>query len=470
MNTFETYLCYKTIERFLDSLMLAKPVPHFVAAKHDAPRKNPFGLERVASFLKALDSPQRQNRYIHIAGTSGKTSTTYLTAALLQSQGYVTARFTSPHIMTFAEYFTIDNHLPTVPELVALVEQAKPFIDQEYETQGLGMISYAEVILSLAFQYFANKSVDYVALEAFLGGRYDATNVIDQAEVSVLTNVGLDHTHILGDTVEEIASDKIGIMKMGCPFITAEQRPELLAMFQDEAAKHHASIEVLGQDFIVEHVNITPTGSVFDYVSETHTYRALQIPLPGAYQAYNAALALRTLEIVAWKNQQPLDEYAVRYALRMAHIPGRCETVCHDPVVILDAAHNPDKMAQFTTLLKQLYQPEEVLFVCACTTSGKQLDTMFRPMLEVSHTFYLTRTIIGYREDEEPLYLKSVLTHLDANVDAYIALDPFRALELAMYTARKQHKVVCVTGSGYLVGLLRQRWYPEYEIVQAGEL
>jgi dihydrofolate synthase/folylpolyglutamate synthase len=459
MNTRDQYLQYKAVERFLDSLFLAKPIPHFVAAKHESPQ-HPFGVERVLSFLAALHNPQRRNRYIHIAGTSGKTSTTYLTAALLQAQGYRTARFISPHLTTFAEYFTINDRLPQLDKLIALVERVKPLIDREYEQQGRGMISYAELMVALACAFFAERSVDYVVLEAFLGGRYDATNVIEKPEVSVLTNIGLDHTHILGTTVQEIAQHKVGIMKNGCPFLTGEQRPELLAMFRREAIERQTTVDALGQDFTVEHIRTTQRETVFYYVSPSNVYRKLHVALPGAYQANNAALALRAVEIVSQKRQEALNEEAVRYALRTVRIPGRFEIVQQEPLVILDAAHNPDKMNAFTEALKQGYSRSGVIFVCAFT-SGREPQRMFRAMLEVSRTFYLTRAIIGFREDEEPLYLKNALHELEPDAQAHIALDPFRALELALHEARRRQKIVCVTGSVYLIGYLRQRWFPE---------
>lgn len=464
MMTLDTFCHYKVTERFLDSFVTAKPMPHFVAAKHDAPQRHPFGLERIRSFLNALQNPQRQLRCIHIVGTSGKTSTTYCTAALLQSQGYRTGMVTSPHLATFLEYFTINSSLPPVADIVALIDEAKPVIDREYEQAGLGMISYAELVLSLALWYFARQQVDYVALEAFLGGAHDATNVIDQAVVSILTNIGLDHTHILGNTREEIAVEKVGMMKPGCPFITAEQRPELLPIFQAEAAKNATIVQQLGQEFRIEQVYTTFTNTVFDYVSDRHIYRDLHLSIGGAYQAANAALAIRAVELVAGQNDRSLDEQTIRQALTTLQIPGRCEQVATDPVVILDAAHNPDKITQFVAHLQRQFQPGNVIFVCAFT-SGKNPAEMLAPMLKVSQTFYLTRAIIGYREDEEPLYLKSVLTSLSEGVKAMIALDPFVALDRAIVEAQKTGKVVCVTGSAYLVGYVRERWFPEHSVL-----
>lgn len=459
-----TYSAYKATERFLDSFVLAKPIPHFVAAKHAASQKNPFGLERIQSFLKALEHPQRCLQYVHIAGTSGKTSTTWLTAAVLRSQGYKTGMVTSPHLMTFLEYFTINGHVPPVHDILSLIEEIKPLIDQEYQTSGCGMISYAELVLALAFLYFARQQVDYVALEAFLGGRTDATNVIEQAEVSILTNIGLDHTHILGHTLPEIAREKLGILKPGCPLITAEQRSELLDLFVSEAHTHETTMQRLGQEFRIAQIRPERSTTVFDYISDRHIYRDLQISAGGAYQAANAALAIRALEIVAKNNDRPIIEEALRDSLASTNIPGRFEQVADDPVVILDAAHNPDKIAQLVEHLKHQFRRGEVLFVCAFT-SGKNAEDLLRPMLEVSQTFYLTRAIIGYRDDEEPLYLKSVLNMLDPSIQTNIALDPLTALDQAMAVAQNTGQVVCVTGSAYLVGYVRQRWFPEYTLL-----
>lgn len=464
MLSTEEYITFKETERFLESLVAAKPIPHFVASKHKVKRKNPFGLERVESFLRESGNPHLKNKYIHIAGTSGKTSTTYFTANVFHAQGYNTGMFISPHICTFAEYFTINMQLPPVKDIIDLVEQAKPLMDREYERKDMGVISYSELILSMALTYFALRNVDYIALEAFLGGRYDATNVIEKSEVCIITNIGLDHTHILGETLQEIASDKVGIVKENCPLLTTEERPEILEVFRKETLKFGAELQILGKDFGVGNVNIGNDETVFDYVSAMNTYRELTTSMCGVYQAHNAALAIRALEIVSEKNKKNIDEDALRKGVFATVIPARYEKVSDDPLVILDGAHNPDKMAQLVSYLKSRFRKDEVIFICGFT-SGKNPEDMCEYMLEVSNTFYLTRVFTGYREDEEPLYLKSVLASLNPSVKTIITLDPFSALDMAMDDAQKQKKVVCITGSLYLVSYIRQRWYPEYRML-----
>lgn len=462
MITLTDYCAYKAAEQFLDSLLLAKPMPAFIAPKHTVQPRNPFGLQRVRSFLEAAGNPQRHNRYIHIAGTSGKTSTTYFVANLLQAQGYTTGRFTSPPIGTFAEYFTINQQLPPIRDVLDLIESAKPLIDREYEQTELGMISQAELVLALALTFFARQQVDYVALEAFLGGRHDATNVIEQAEVSILTNIGLDHTHILGNTLTAIATEKLGILKPGTPLVTAEQRPDLLRLFREQARTCGAEVHRLGREFRIEQVAARPEATEFDYVSAAHTFRGLTTGVCGSYQARNAALAIRALELVAEQRGRPLNEAALRQALRLTAISGRAEQVQDAPVVLLDGAHNSDKIAQFAAYLISRFAPRPGVIVVFGCTSGKDPAAMLTPLVEVSDRFYLTRPIIGSREAEEPRYLQSVLRSLrPAGLAITLALDPVAALDQALDEARRRDQVVCVTGSLYLVAHLRQRWYPE---------
>ncbi len=466
MLVIEEYLRYKETERFLESLIFSKPVPHFVSSKRENKTQNPFGLERVRSFLQASGSPHLKNKYIHIAGTSGKTSTAYFVAHLLQAHGCKAGLFTSPQICTSVDYFTINMKLPPVKEIIALVEQLKPFIDREYEQKGMGMISHFEFLLAAALRYFAIKQVDYVALEAGLGGRHDATNVIETAAVSLITNIGLDHTHILGKTLPEIAADKVGIIKNGCPLVTAEQKPVLLDLFKQEVHKYDADLQILGKDFWIENVRAEHTGTVFDYISDRHTYDSLTTSVCGTYQAKNAALAIRTLEILSEQNETRIDENVLRKGLSSITIPGRYENVQDNPPVLLDGAHNPDKITSFVSYLQDRFKRDEVIFVCGFS-AGRQPEEMLRTLLEVSETFYLTRIITGHRESEEPVFLKSLLNSLSSLVRTHIALDPFTALDMAIEYAKKHDKVVCITGSLYLVSYLRQRWYPEHQMLQS---
>jgi len=461
MLTLEQYAHYKRLEQFLDSLIVAKPLPNFVAPAQAVGKPKPFGLERLTSLLQRLGNPQNDLRFVHIAGTSGKTSTTYFTASLLRSQGYRVGMFTSPHVVTFAEYFTINGEFPPVSELIPLIKEIQPALNAEYEQREFGAISYFELLVALAFVYFRQRQVDYVVLEAGLGGQHDATNVIPRSEVSIITNIGLDHTQILGDTLADIANDKLGILRADSPLLTAESRPELIILFQQQAARLHTTIECAGDTFRVEQVLAGHDGVTFDYVSERHVVRGLQMTMCGAYQAQNVALAIRAAEIIAMKQGAILDESALREGVRTAFIPARYERMQNDPIVILDGAHNPDKIEQLAAYLRSQFETHSMIVVCGFT-SGRNVEAMLRPLLDLSRTFYLTRVITGYRMTEEPRYLQETLRRLAPTIPAHIAIDPDDALESALAQAAREQRPVCVTGSLYLAGHLRQRWHPEY--------
>ncbi|GAK51684.1 folylpolyglutamate synthase [Candidatus Moduliflexus flocculans] len=461
MLTLEQYARYKRLELFLDSLIVAKPLPNFVAPAQVAGKPKPFGLERLQSLLQRLGNPQNDLRFVHIAGTSGKTSTTYFTAALLRSQGYRVGMFTSPHVITFAEYFTVDGQFPPVSDLTPLIEEVRPAINAEYEQHEFGVISYFELLVALAFVYFRRRQVDYVVLEAGLGGQHDATNVIPRSNVSIITNIGLDHTQILGDTLAEIANDKLGIVRAGSPLLTAETRPDILDLFRQRTARLQATTECAGDIFRVENVFLRNDGVTFDYISNLHILRGLQMNMCGAYQAQNAALALRAVEIIALKNGTQLNESALRDGLRTTFIPARYERMQEDPIVILDGAHNPDKIEQLAAYLRSQFTGNSIIFVCGFT-SGRNIDAMLRPLTDIAAVFYFTRVITGYRMTEEPRYLQETLQRLAPSIPAHIAIDPDEALESAIIQATREKLPVCVTGSLYLAGHLRQRWHPEY--------
>ena len=189
----------------------------------------------------------------------------------------------------------------------------------------------------------------------------------------------------------------------------------------------------------------------------------------GSYQARNAALAIRAIELLLDKRGQTLDEQILRNALQNTVIPARYEKVQDDPPVILDGAHNPDKIAYLLDYLKAWFRHDEIVFVCGFT-SGRSPKKMLRSLLGLSRQFYLTRPIIGYRDDEDPLYLKKTLLDLDTKVMVELHLDPFVALDAAIRHARRHGKTVCVTGSLYLVSHLRQRWFPTHKVLQMRRL
>ncbi len=466
LDKINTYIRFKEVEEFLNSLVFSKPTPHFVATRKDIIKKQPFGLERIGSFLKSIGNPHLKNKYIHVGGTSGKTSTTYFTSNILTGQGYKTGMHVSPHMTSLLERFTIDNKLPPTTDIIDLIDGLKHNINSEYLNHEYNWISYFEFIVSAALKYFELQKTDYVVLEVGLGGRLDGTNIIENSEVSIITNIGLDHTHILGNTKEEIAIEKLGILKNGCPVITSETDENILNIFKEEAAKKDCPIEILGRNFRIENVKTKQDRTIFDYKSDTSSYTGIELKSLGGYQARNSSLSIRSLELILRKQSKKMDENSLRNSLLHTNIPGRFEVVSTDPTIILDGAHNLDKIKCFVDRLRNFSKGKDVIFVCGFTT-GRDIENILKEMSTVSNKFYLTRVFTGHREDEEPKYLLNCLKDISTNkenaITSSVVFDPKDAVKMAISDAKENSKIVCVTGSLYLVSYVRNLWYPEFE-------
>jgi len=285
-------------------------------------------LERISTLLQYLGSPQLEYPAIHLTGTNGKTTTTRMITQLLAAAGYTTGAYTSPHLQRVNERIVrndepiSDDELDEQLRVVALVEQE------------IGLDpSYFEVLTGAAVRWFADVAVDVAVLEVGLGGTWDATNVID-ADVAVVTNVSIDHTQYLGTTAEEIASEKAGIVKEKSMLVLGETDPDLARRFTDRGpvgvARRDTDFGVLGSATAVG-------GRVLDLYTPDARYSDVFVPLHGAHQADNAAIALAAAEVFAGT---PLDDDAVREGFAAVRSPGRLEVVGRHPLVLLDGAHN----------------------------------------------------------------------------------------------------------------------------------
>ncbi len=467
---FEIYIKFKEMEKFIESLVYSKPTPHFVKTRHEVKRKHPFGLERVGSFLNSINNPHLKNKYVHITGTSGKTSTTYFTSNVLYGHGYKTGMHISPHICTLLERFTVDMKNPPAEDIIDIVNRLKPAINREYMENDFGWISYFEFVLSAALKYFSEINTDFVVLEVGLGGRYDATNIIEKSEVSIITNIGLDHTHILGDTKEEIASDKIGILKPKCPLVTSEKDSNILRIFKEEAEKTNSPVHIIGKDFVVENIILKEDRTIFDYISKDSSFKQLQISSLGKYQAENSSLSIRALELISEKYNKDISEDRLRDSLINTKIPARFEIIQRNPDIILDGAHNPDKIKSLANHLSSIYDNDDIIFIIGFTSGRNPIESI-NHLIDLGYKFFVTRVFTGYREDEEPKYIKELIDKTNSNIDVKVYFDPFDALDKAMIEASNNRKSICVTGSLYLVSYIRQRWINEYnEILDIGKI
>ena len=317
-------------------------------------------LDRILALTDLLGSPQLSYPTIHIAGTNGKTTTSRMIDALMTELGYRTGRFTSPHLQSFLERISIKGVAITPAEFIKNYNDIALYLDL-IDSKQPHQISYFEALTALAFVAFAEHPVDVGVIEAGLGGQWDATNVV-RSQVSVMTPIGLDHMDYLGNTVEEIAQTKAGIFKPESNVVLAAQTPEVAKVLMKQVAKVAAIAFREGIEFSVASRAIAVGGQLISINGVHGLIEDIFLPLYGAHQANNAAVALAAVEAFAGV---ALDADLVRSAFSKVSSPGRCEVIHRDPTVIIDAAHNPHGAKAIATTINSEFDFETVIAVVA---------------------------------------------------------------------------------------------------------
>ena len=317
-------------------------------------------MDRIAALLDALGSPELSCPTVHIGGTNGKTSTARMVDSIFTELDYRTGRFTSPHLESMLERISIKGQ-PITPEgFIASYNDIALYLDL-IDSRQPHPISFFEAITALAFVAFAEFPIDVGVIEVGMGGEWDATNVV-QSSVSVLMPIGLDHTEYLGETLEEIAQTKSGIIKPESHVILAAQEPEVARILMEKVAKQSAIPYREGVEFSLLRRDIAVGGQMISIQGIYAEYTDIYLPLYGAHQAANAAVALATVEAFVGTS---LDEEVVRNAFANVKSPGRLEILHRDPTVIVDAAHNPHGTRALANTLKTEFDFESIFCVLA---------------------------------------------------------------------------------------------------------
>ncbi|MEV4847046.1 folylpolyglutamate synthase/dihydrofolate synthase family protein [Micromonospora matsumotoense] len=323
-----------------------------------------FELDRIEMLLDLLGSPQRAYPSIHLTGTNGKTSTARMIDSLLRAFGLHTGRYTSPHLETVRERISLDGEAVDEERFVAMYREVKPLADL-VDQRSAEPLTYFDLTTALAFATFADAPVDVAVVEVGLGGAEDATNVL-QAGVAVLTPIGLDHTEWLGDTLEDIALHKAGIIHSGATVIAAAQEEEAARPILERCAEVGATVAREGAEFGVLRRAVAVGGQVLTLQGLGGVYDEVFLPLHGAHQAQNAAVALAAVEAFLGAGaKRQLDIEAVREGFASTSSPGRLEKVRNAPTVLLDGAHNPHGMAATVTALQEEFAFSKLVGVLA---------------------------------------------------------------------------------------------------------
>ena len=333
------------------------------------------GLHRMRQMLEKMGNPQKKLKFIHIAGTNGKGSTAAMTASILTKAGYKTGLFTSPYIYRFHERMQICGEQISDEDVVAMVEYTKAFAETMED-----ITTEFEFVTCMAMEYFSRQGCDIVVLEVGMGGLIDATNIIDTPEVAVITNIGLDHTDALGDTLEKIAANKAGIFKEGGHAVVYRGTEGVEAVYEEICAQKNVKLRKADFDSIV----LTSHG-LEGQVFSCGKRKDLVLPLLGDHQLHNASVVLSvadTLIDLGWN----ITEEHIRDGMRDVSWPGRFDIVSRDPLFIIDGGHNPQCI---DALVKNIvdYLAGRRLIALVGVLADKDYGEMFRPVMEFVNEF-----------------------------------------------------------------------------------
>lgn len=396
------------------------------------------GLSRTFELLHRLGDPQKKTKFIHIVGTNGKGSTAAMLASVLQKAGYVTGLYTSPYILTFHERMQVNGEMISDDELGEITEYVMPHAEamEDHPTE-------FELVTAIAFEYFARHQCDIVVLEAGMGGELDSTNVIDSPEVAVFTNIGLDHTDYLGDTMEKIAKTKAGIIKPGSSAVCYRAKASVEAVIDRACAEKNVPLYKADFDAIVSKSHGLE-GQTFDFGER----KDLFLPLLGDHQLYNAAVVLTALDVLKTRGWTVTEEN-IRDGLRDVRWPGRFEVLRRDPLVIVDGGHNPQCMEALAQNIRQYLNGRE-LTVLTGVLRDKDYTDMYRLVAPYAARFVTVtppnpRALTAQELTEElKIFSKPIETADDVRTGVR------RAISLA-----GKNGVVLAFGSLYMVGDIR---------------
>ena len=333
------------------------------------------GLSRTRTLLAALGDPQRQLRFVHIAGTNGKGSTAAMMASCLRKAGYRVGLYTSPFINRFNERIQVDGQQIGDQELVELVEKVRPAAEAMTDVP-----TEFEIITALGMLYFAQKQCDVVVLEVGLGGTLDSTNVIEHPECAVITALGMDHVKELGPTLADIAAAKAGIIKEGCPVVSYGGVPEADAVIRRVAAEKHAQLTE------VDFGRLQVDGGDLDRVTfDFDGLDRVRLPLIGSYQPRNAALAITALRVMREKGWN-IPESAIRAGLETVQWAGRFELLRHQPAFVLDGSHNSHGMTATVQSLRDRFPGHKFVFLVSIM-ADKDVDKMLELLAPLAVRF-----------------------------------------------------------------------------------
>jgi dihydrofolate synthase/folylpolyglutamate synthase len=416
-----------------------------------------YDLRRVDELLARLDNPHLGANSVHITGTNGKGSTAAMIASALTTAGYTTGLYTSPHLNDLRERMRVDGELVSREEYVALVEKLKPEAEAVNEKATYGELTTFELLTTLAFTYFKLKNVDFQVLEVGMGGKYDATNVINP-EVCIITSISFDHTEVLGNSLTEIAAEKAGIIKSGSVVVTSPQPDEVAQVIYETCLNHGAELVRVGSDVTWQSLEFDLNRQLFQVKGILGTYE-LSTTLLGHFQLDNAATAVAALEVLA-ANGFNISKDSITNGLAQVSWPGRFQILSHHPLLVVDGAMNVEGARRLKQSLVQYfgsiirlggrisvnnYDSRAILVIGA--SLDKDIASIISELLPL-----FNKVIVTHSQHPRAMAPASIVAELAKHgVEPKVVDDVADALSLAL-TLAKEKDIICVTGSLFVVG------------------
>jgi dihydrofolate synthase/folylpolyglutamate synthase len=461
----------QTVRRFQDALDYIYSFIDYSVERSYRYSPEVFELDRVLDLLGRMGDPQEQFSSFHVAGTKGKGSVCALMESCLRAAGYRTGLYTSPHLIRFNERIRVNGEQIKRREVVDLVERMKPHVEAVPE------LTTYEIITALGFAYFADREVEYAVVEVGLGGRLDATNVLEPV-VAVITSLSYDHMHLLGESLSDIAREKAGIIKPGVPIIMAPQQFEADRVVEEIAAERGAPLIRVSRDWHFSHgsrdlegqiLNVWPRDEqplMDDYVESAggeewapHRYR---IPLLGYHQVVNSATAYAALQTA---NERGLDvpESAIAQGFRSVSWPGRFQVLSQDPRVVVDCAHNRDSALRLRIALDDYFPGQPVTLIFGAS-ADKDVPGMMADLLPRVSRIIVTQA--EHPRATDPEQLADIAHGYGLPVEVVVPVEA--ALEHAIRNA-KPDEVILTAGSIFVAGELLAAWERTQEAAAVAE-
>jgi dihydrofolate synthase/folylpolyglutamate synthase len=397
-------------------------------------------LNNTLEICNFLNNPQTKFKTIHVAGTNGKGSVSHMIASIFQSAGFKTGLYTSPHLIDFRERIRINGEMIGKEAVISFTKKITQIINNIEP-------SFFEVTVGMAFDYFSSENVDIAVIETGLGGRLDSTNVI-YPEISIITNIGLDHTHILGNTIEQIAGEKAGIIKHDRPIVIGKATPTTRKIFSDKASETKSEIYFAEDLYQSEAKFISPEIISIQLINNLNKdIKNFEADLPGIYQKENIAIVLTAVEILkqgGWNLNEDAIKEGIRFTKKNTGLLGRWDLISSKPLIIADVAHNIDGINKLLDQIKM--STFESLHLILGLSADKDIDGLLK-LLPDSATYYFTQANIPRALNAATL--KELANNQNLNGDTYTNVND--AITIALSNATPNDLII-ICGSIFVVG------------------